>query len=195
MADANDPSFSSSPPRKYRIAALRDYLPLSDEASMSTRGQHLPGIIQSRSSSSLANMRNRPYHTRRRSSFEADDLQRKQTNDSEADRALGKQGQVLSSMSNWSGGEDSESWSRRLSIPASLVTPQMRSQRLIGMCLRARRSVADWILTAEKATATPDIDGSNTGSRMPSSRKCRSQLGSTTRGTTTSSSITCMSAI
>lgn len=135
MADPDDPS-STSPPRNHRIAALRDYLPLSEEASMSTRGQHLPGIIQSRSSSNLAGMRNRQYYTRRRSSFGAEDLQRKQTNDSELDGALGLQGQVLSSMSNWSGGEDAETWSRRLSIPASLITPQMRSQRLIGkyMC-------------------------------------------------------------
>lgn len=129
----HDPPPSS--PKNQRIAALKDFLPLSNDAKLSsTRGQNLPGIIQSRSSSNLSTMRQRG-HMRRTSSLNAEDLTKTRTRDSssEMEGALGMQGQVLSSMSNWSGGEDAETWSRRLSIPASLITPQMRSQRLIGM--------------------------------------------------------------
>lgn len=132
---SSPPASDSSPqPKNHRIAALRDFLPLSADDSLSTRGQHLPGIIQSRSSGNLAAMRNR-VRARRSSSFGPEDLRKTPSREDgghEVDALLGRQGQVLSSMSNWSGGEDAETWSRRLSIPASLITPQMRSQRLIG---------------------------------------------------------------
>lgn len=155
MADGDD--HPNSPPRNYRIQALRDFLPLSEEASMSTRGQNLPGIIQSRSSSNLASMRARSYqHTRRRSSFGAEDLSQQRTHDSsEMDSALGLQGQVLSSMSNWSGGEDAETWSRRLSIPASLIRPEMRSQRLIG----TSRGAVGLIRLEDAVSGRPRRDG------------------------------------
>lgn len=151
MTDHDAPD--TSPPKNYRIAALRDFLPLSADDSLSTRGQHLPGIIQSRSSGNLAAMRHRSY-TRRRSSFGAEDLRKQPSHeDNEMDAALGRQGQVLSSMSNWGGGEDAEAWSRRLSIPASLITPQMRSQRLIGRLSWERRALN--LVPASKATTVP----------------------------------------
>ena len=104
---------------------------------MSTRGQNLPGLIQSLSSGNLAGMRNRP---RRRSSIGAEELSQQTSHTSDIDTSLSLQTQVLSSTSNWSPGGDSEGWMRRLSIPASLITPQMRSQRLIGMWSESNRT-------------------------------------------------------
>ena len=131
MADA------VSSPRVYRFA-FKDFLPLSaEEASISTRGQSLSNIIQSRSSSNLAALgRNRSFiGTRRRSSFGAEDLRNRGSQDSERDQENDMpelQSRVLSSsVHHWGGGSDNENL-RRMSIPASLMGPQMRSQRLIG---------------------------------------------------------------
>ena len=64
--------------------------------------------------------------------FGTDGLLRTNSQGSGDDEIPELQASVLSSsVANWGGGEDSED-KRRMSIPASLVTPQMRSQRLIG---------------------------------------------------------------
>ena len=131
-----DHSSSVNTPRTLRIAALKDYLPLSaDESSYSPRGQSLQGIIQSRSASNLKALRNRSYIGRRRSSSGEEDLQKQRSRESHSDLEDGMpelQSRVLGSSRNHWGGADQDEERRRMSIPASLITPQMRSQRLIG---------------------------------------------------------------
>ncbi|MCJ1396394.1 hypothetical protein MMC18_009284 [Xylographa bjoerkii] len=116
----------SSPPRSapFRIGALPGFLPLSEElVSGSTRGQKLPALIQSRSTANLHEFRN------------------------QARRPLG----VSRARTGYDGQDDAESWgdenSRRGSLDEApkkrlqrlmsvgaevLMTPQMRSMRLIG---------------------------------------------------------------
>lgn len=107
--------------RQYRIAPFRDFLPLSaDEgSSLTTRGQHLPGLIQSRSSTSLAALRGNP-------------LVRKASHDGHERRSheADLRDRHVSSVAGWGGGETDD---RRMSLAATILhTPQMRSQRLIG---------------------------------------------------------------
>ena len=114
----------------HRIAALKEFLPLSsEEASISTRGQSLQGLLQSRSSSNLAALRNRSFVKRRQSSIGAEDLPRRRSQESgreNGDDMPELQSRVL-------GGSEDHDDRRRMSVaPASLLTPQMRSQRLIG---------------------------------------------------------------
>ncbi|KAK5166204.1 uncharacterized protein LTR77_008465 [Saxophila tyrrhenica] len=119
-------------PNWYRIAALKDFLPLSADPSTAAAREH---IAQSRSSSNLAAMRNRSFVTRRRSSFGAEDLPKRQGDENAGDNqdALPDgQSQVLSSSAGHWGGGDEYALRRKISIPASLITPEMRSQRLIG---------------------------------------------------------------
>ena len=106
---------------------------MNDPPTMAAR-QSVP---QSRSTSNLAAMRNRSFVTRRRSSFNADDFSSRPSDESARDNSDGLpelQSQVLSfSLPHWASEDDRL---RRMStigsIPASLVTPEMRSQRLIG---------------------------------------------------------------
>ena len=131
MAD-NEPNLNSA--QVYRIAALRDFLPLSADEStgMSTRGQVLPAMLQSRSSSNIAALRMHGL-LKRRTNYALDDggLSRTRSQSSGEDDMPTLQGRVLSSVGNWGGGEEREH-QRKMSVPVSLVTPQMRSQRLIG---------------------------------------------------------------
>jgi cation diffusion facilitator family transporter len=115
-------------PNWYRIAALKDFLPLNtDQPPLSARNQ-------SRSTSNLAAMKNRSFAShRRRSSFGADDLPGRTSNETARDEDLLPEGQAaLLSSSHWGGGEPLRRMSTLGSLPASLMTPQMRSQRLIG---------------------------------------------------------------
>ena len=133
MADPTSPVKSS--PSLYRIAALKDFLPLSyDEAG---RPRSSSPMILSRSTTSLAALKNRSFlGGGRRSSDGAEDLPTRRSRDSNRDVENDMpehQSRVLSSsVAGWGGGEDQREELRRMSIPASLVTPQMRSQRLIG---------------------------------------------------------------
>ena len=88
---------STSPPR-FRIGGLAGFLPLSDDF-VSTRGQRLPGLLQSRPRSTF------------RDEEGGEDVER----DAEA-------------------GQRRAGLQRRLSAAAAevLMTPQMRSMRLIG---------------------------------------------------------------
>ena len=134
MADPSSPVISS--PSLYRIAPLKDFLPLSYEEVVRRRPSS--GIALSRSTTSLAALRNRSLlgNSRRRSSAGAEDLPTQRSQDSsrdDEDDVPENQSRVLSSsVANWGGGGDQREELRRMSIPASLVTPQMRSQRLIG---------------------------------------------------------------
>jgi hypothetical protein len=103
---------SESPPQRsnlYRIASLKAFLPLSEERPISTRGQNLPSLIH--------NMSSGPALTRRRSSV------RYERRSSEDDVEYGL-------TMAWGGASERED--RRMSVASVLMTPQMRSQRLIG---------------------------------------------------------------
>jgi cation diffusion facilitator family transporter len=111
----------ASPPTAvhYRIGALAGFIPVNEEVSaVSTRGQILPSLIQSRSSSTVFVLHSRRGSGRPRSnaSISDDDEERAISEDSPRKR-LGL----------------TEIDSHRMSIgPEILLTPQMRSMRLIG---------------------------------------------------------------
>ncbi len=96
---------SSSPP-KFALGGLKSFLPFFDEATLSTRGQTLPALLQGR--------------VRRPSSIR--DIPH---NDADLENGL-----LQLAGGGKAQGEHDE---RRMSTGAQvLVTPQMRSQRLIG---------------------------------------------------------------
>ncbi len=102
MAD----KLSSSPP-KFALGGLKTFLPFFDEATLSTRGQTLPALLQGR--------------VRRPSSI------RDFPHSNDADL---ENGPLQLAGGGKTQGERDE---RRMSTGAQvLVTPQMRSQRLIG---------------------------------------------------------------
>ncbi|OCL14521.1 hypothetical protein AOQ84DRAFT_428860 [Glonium stellatum] len=105
----------SPPPRSnlHRIASLKAFLPLSEECPISTRGQNLPSLIQNISSSQTLTRRPSSIRYERRSS--EDDI--------ESGRSRGL-------TMAWGGGSERDD--RRMSVASVLMTPQMRSQRLIG---------------------------------------------------------------
>lgn len=115
----------------HNIATLKDFLSPNGEAVFLTRGQSLPNLLQrSRSGRNLA----RPgmLLDRRDSSMtilrESDDL--------EAGLQMGGsgEGRLHRRMSKWSGAdaEEMERERRTSEGMAALMTPEMRSQRLIG---------------------------------------------------------------
>ena len=117
---------SSPRPKSYRIGSLRGFLPLSDTSNaFSTRGQKLPSLIQSRST---ANAKDLWMQTPQRRSTVSET-----NDDGESDTESGP-----------GGGYDGQSptnsrlsrMDRRMSGVSDggevLMTPQMRSMRLIG---------------------------------------------------------------
>ena len=120
MADAS--------PRKeplVRLGTLRGFLPLSD--SVSTRGQNLPSLIQSRSSASLRDVR--AYLNQRKASVYDGDT------DEEPD--VERDGEIRADpRSGQSPARDKYGRLERKTSNANasdvLMTPQMRSLRLIG---------------------------------------------------------------
>lgn len=123
-------SDASTSPRLYRSSTLKDFLPLNEEASISTRGQHLPGILSSRSNTNIAALRKSAF--RRSSSIGPDDLPRRRSQESERQHDVEAQRKAL--MAVRGGTEDNDDRNdRKMSTAASVLnTPQMRSQRLIG---------------------------------------------------------------
>ena len=97
----------ASPPQYGRIPSLKNFLPLSEDAIMSTRGQHLPSLLQQ----SLSNR----GPSQRPSSVRSEDLYSEPSKGS-APATPGLNDDRRSSISGVS----------------VLLTPQMRSQRLIG---------------------------------------------------------------
>ncbi|KAI9800624.1 MAG: hypothetical protein M1833_003282 [Piccolia ochrophora] len=110
----------SSKPNYGHIARPQGFLALNHEAMLSTRGQQLPRLIQSQSTASL-----RPVNQHRRPPSLRSELP-----DEEADGGL--LGRRRSN--SFDEGEHAEDLAeRRLSIGAQvLMTPKMRSMRLIG---------------------------------------------------------------
>ena len=121
MADDSSPR-----PKSYRIGSLRGFLPLSDTSnSFSTRGQKLPSLIQSRSTVNAKDLWAQPAQRRSETpdSNEDDESNVERGADggydglSPAKGRLSKMDRKMSGVSD--GGE-------------VLMTPQMRSMRLIG---------------------------------------------------------------
>ncbi|KAF2719882.1 hypothetical protein K431DRAFT_286361 [Polychaeton citri CBS 116435] len=134
----------------FRIAPPRGFLPLSEDSALSTRGQALSNLLHSRSDKSAADPRNRNAPWRRRSSVGESERTRisgesqrgaidgsSAIGDHEAyqDDSVGTRHRAsfsrrLTAVAGWGGGDND---GRRFSNAASvLMTPQMRSQRLIG---------------------------------------------------------------
>ncbi|KAK0304072.1 hypothetical protein LTR01_007689 [Friedmanniomyces endolithicus] len=112
--------------RLYRISTLKDFLPLSSDPVLPSRSQGLPGLISSRSQTNIAALRGQRMR-RRKSSTGDDDLPRR-SHESERPKDLeaGRRGTYNESNEDWM-------HDRRMSNAAGvLMTPQMRSQRLIG---------------------------------------------------------------
>ncbi|KIW96637.1 uncharacterized protein Z519_02028 [Cladophialophora bantiana CBS 173.52] len=118
----------SSTPRRphYQLGALSNFIPLSEEPSaVSTRGQRLPSLIQNRSTTSLFTLQRRPP-TRRGSVA---------SHRSSDDEEHGPPEDYFDSFAGgrWRPSTPSEIDPRRMSLgPEILMTPQVRSMRLIG---------------------------------------------------------------
>src|SRR4051794_12596565 len=108
-------SSPSKPYTGYRLGGLPGFLPLNEEAAVSTRGQWLPSLIQSRSSNALSTL------GRRRGRVNS--LQSSSTGDEEARPAQDERRRPTLN----------EIDARRMSVTADILnTPQIRSMRLIG---------------------------------------------------------------
>lgn len=119
---------------KYRISGMPQFLPLSsDDSSLATtRGSHMPGLIQANSGTNLSGMRNKWPRRNSISAAEMPNLrQRSDSNDSDGLDMTSKAAlHTPGGVQGWGGGDDHL---RRMSYAASvLMTPQVRSQRLIG---------------------------------------------------------------
>lgn len=118
-----------SPARTYRIPGLKNFLQLSaddSKSSISTRGQALPGLISSRSATHIPSLKEQHPKQRRRSSIDAEESGRRSADTLDGhDLELGRR---TSFVPVW-GDSPEQMDDRRMSL---LMTPQMRSQRLIG---------------------------------------------------------------
>lgn len=99
------------PNSPFRIAGLRQFLPLSDDV-ISTRGQSLPGLIHSRSTASLHDLRP-PSIQRRGSRVKRGEEDGQMDLERDGDSGRGVEG-------------------RSNAGAQAFMTPQMRSMRLIG---------------------------------------------------------------
>ncbi|CAK3935042.1 Metal tolerance 7 [Lecanosticta acicola] len=131
------PAQQQSVPKLYRISTLREFLPLSsderDSSLASARGSNMAGLIQASSATNLAGMRSK-WLPRRNSISAAEMPALRQRSDSESSHGLDPASKSAShnpgGVAGWGGGDDH---SRRMSYAAEvLMTPQVRSQRLIG---------------------------------------------------------------
>ena len=121
---------STARPKSYRIGSLRGFLPLSDPDgnALSTRGQTLPSLIQSRSSANIQDLRSQAAQ------------RRPQTPEMIGDEGSGIYKDVAESGVENGGPSPAKSiigrGVRRMSGLGDggevLMTPQMRSMRLIG---------------------------------------------------------------
>ncbi|KAI4119801.1 MAG: hypothetical protein LQ345_000360 [Seirophora villosa] len=117
---------NSSPdkPPTVRLGTLRGFLPLAGD-SVSTRGQTLPSLIQSRSSASLRDVR--AYLNQRKASVYHDETDEEP--DVERDGGLHQSQQNSQSPASNKNGRLER---RTSNASETLMTPQMRSMRLIG---------------------------------------------------------------
>ena len=107
---------TSPPTATYRFGGFTGYLPLNEEAAISTRGQRLPSLIQSRSSTSLFTLQR--ASPRRRASFHNPD-----DGDEESHGLLDERRRP----------HFPDTDPRRMSMGSEiLMRPEVRSMRLIG---------------------------------------------------------------
>lgn len=107
----------------YQLGHLSSFIPLNDDTpAVSTRGQRLPSLLQSRSNASLFSLPKRRQAQARRDSFHSH-----QSNEDEDEAS-----DDLEPIRKWRT-PAMEVDGRRMSLgPEILLTPQMRSMRLIG---------------------------------------------------------------
>lgn len=121
----------STPQRPhYQLGGLSSFIPLNEESpgAVSTRGQRLPGLIQTRSSTSLFTLPNKRRHT-------PATVRRSSITSHHSDTAADEEHGILDDFEPLRKRRSSpmEIDSRRMSLgPEILMTPQMRSMRLIG---------------------------------------------------------------
>ncbi|KAF2841631.1 cation diffusion facilitator 10 [Patellaria atrata CBS 101060] len=108
----------SSPSQSYRFPSLKGFLPLSEDSSLSTRGQTLPALLQSLTQP----LSRRPSSVRLGSQRGEDDVE-------QGRRSLDGTGGYPERPGLGIGHSERD---RRLSHAEMLNTPQMRSMRLIG---------------------------------------------------------------
>ncbi|KAI5209270.1 hypothetical protein AUEXF2481DRAFT_38162 [Aureobasidium subglaciale EXF-2481] len=116
-----------STPSSSRLSAsgVKSFLPLSEESALSTRGQHLPQLIRERSSPNATGLTGR----RRRSSLDGSFA----PGTSFEDTAAASDNEPATPQQARHRVAAADDASRRLSSgAAALMTPQMRSMRLIG---------------------------------------------------------------
>lgn len=117
------------PTQSVRIGSLRGFLPLSDDI-VSTRGQKLSSLIQNKSAANLHNVRSRLEQRQQSTSNQVIDTDEDQaSNDNENDI---ERGDVGKSNRLQTSGEPEQERTRRSTASDILMTPQMRSMRLIG---------------------------------------------------------------
>ncbi|KAI1613698.1 hypothetical protein EDD36DRAFT_451714 [Exophiala viscosa] len=112
----------------YQLGGLSSFIPLNEESpgAVSTRGQRLPGLIQNRSSTSLFTLPNKRRQTAativRRNSYTSHDSEDEEHGILDDLEPLRKKRSTPMEID-----------ARRMSLgPEILMTPQMRSMRLIG---------------------------------------------------------------
>lgn len=109
-----------------RLGTLRGFLPLASD-SVSTRGQNLPSLIQSRSSASLRDVR--AYLNQRKQSTYHDDTDDEPDVERNGDV---RGGQMLGKGQSPASNKYGRLERKTSSASEALMTPQMRSMRLIG---------------------------------------------------------------
>ena len=117
------------PTQRVRIGSLRGFLPLSDDIA-SARGQTLPSLIQNESSANLHNVRSRLERKQQSTNnqvVDRDEDQVSNSNENDIERGdVGKSNRLHTT------GEPEQDRTRRSTASDILMTPQMRSMRLIG---------------------------------------------------------------
>ena len=113
-----------SPPKPptYRLGSLRNFLPLSEDTVVSTRGQRLPQLIHNRSSANL-----RESRALRRPTYNNDDTDE----ETDVERDAEDRGGALGARPRMPRGL-TEGARKVSSSSLVAMTPQMRSARLIG---------------------------------------------------------------
>lgn len=117
------------PAPNVRIGSLRGFLPLSEDL-VSTRGQKLPSLIQTNSAANLHNVRAQ-LEQRQPSTYkpvpEGDEDQARNTDENGIERGPGQE-----AVSSYAAGNSDQQRGRKNTASDILMTPQMRSMRLIG---------------------------------------------------------------
>ena len=118
------------PAPNVRIGSLRGFLPLSDEI-VSTRGQKLPSLIHGRSTANLKDVRAQLEQRRLSTYMQATEADQERGSNHEGD--LGREGGDVRKGDRLPICEEAGGDKKKMSQNSDvLMTPQMRSIRLIG---------------------------------------------------------------